>query len=179
MRTRRTPPLYYMVALLLGLAGGLSISEVSMSTRTNLMGVPWLVSILLLILGILILIMAIQVHRYAKGERKEMDSRFAVNTLVMSKALGIACAALLGWYGVQVVISLGHSGAPYYDRVMVECLIASVVCLVNVVIGAVGEWLCQLPPDDGPEHPKKHRRNAGRIPDTAQKTEQTDPDVKC
>ena len=169
MRTRRTPLAYYLVALILGMAGGLTISEISMSSRTDLMGAPWLVSLLLFILGVMILLMAIQVHRYAKGERKEMDSRFAVNTLVMSKSLGIACAALLGWYGSQALVSLGHSSAPYYAAVMQECLAASAVCLIDVVIGAVGEWLCQLPPDEGPENPKKRNSAKRRLPDAAQK----------
>ena len=110
MRARRTPLAHYLVALVLGLLGGSGISELGMSTRTDLMGVPWLVSLLLFLLGAAILIMAFQVHRYAKGDRKEMDLRFAVNVLIMSKALGIACAALLGWYGSQALISMGHAG---------------------------------------------------------------------
>ncbi|WP_297316956.1 DUF3180 domain-containing protein [Bifidobacterium indicum] len=169
MRTRRTPIAYYFVALALGMAGGLVVSEVSMSTRADLMGVHWLVSLLLLALGVLVLIMCVQVHRYAKGERKELDSRFAVNALIMSKSLGIACAALLGWYGAQALMSMGHASAPYYASVMVECLVAAAVCLVDVVIGAVGEWLCQLPPDEGPENPEKRGPKTGRMPDAVQK----------
>ena len=172
MRARRTPLAHYLVALVLGLMGGAGISELGMSTRTDLMGVPWLVSVLLFLLGAAILIMAFQVHRYAKGDRKEMDLRFAVNVLIMSKALGIACAALLGWYGSQALISMGHAGAPYYTQVMQECLVASLVCLIDVVAGAVGEWLCQLPPNDGPEKTdgrKSTRRPMADAADAAEK----------
>ena len=175
MRARRTPLVHYLVALVLGLMGGAGISELGMSTRTDLMGVPWLVSVLLFLLGAAILIMAFQVHRYAKGDRKEMDLRFAVNVLIMSKALGVACAALLGWYGSQALISMGHAGAPYYTRVMQECLVASLVCLLDVMAGAVGEWLCQLPPDDGPENPDRRKKSSRRpmadAADTADRAE--------
>lgn len=51
MRARRTPLVHYLVALILGLMGGAGISELGMSTRTDLMGVPWLVSVLLFLLG--------------------------------------------------------------------------------------------------------------------------------
>ncbi|MBH9983521.1 DUF3180 domain-containing protein [Bifidobacterium asteroides] len=174
MRARRTPLVHYLVALVLGLMGGAGISELGMSTRTDLMGVPWLVSVLLFLLGVAILIMAFQVHRYAKGDRKQMDLRFAVNVLIMSKAMGIACAALLGWYGSQALISMGHAAAPYYTRVMQECLVASLVCLLDVVAGAVGEWLCQLPPDDGPENPDRRKSSRRPMADAADTTERAE-----
>ena len=37
MRARRTPLVHYLVALVLGLMGGVGISELGMSTRTDLL----------------------------------------------------------------------------------------------------------------------------------------------
>ena len=37
---------------------------------------------------------------------------------------------------------------------MAQCAVAAVICLADMVIGIVGEWLCQLPPMEGPESPK-------------------------
>ncbi|BDR52613.1 membrane protein [Bombiscardovia nodaiensis] len=183
MNMRRTPAIYYLLAVGLGLIGGVCFTQANERWRLNMLGAPWLVSALLLILGLIILAMTYQVHRYAKGERKEMDSQFAVNALLLAKALGIACSALLGWYGGQALMSLTHKEAPYYERVIVECAIAAVVCLVDIAIGVVGEWLCQLPPKDGPESPQQRqqaqqRRLAGAAEKQMPKLSEKDPRKK-
>lgn len=171
MKARRTPVIYYFVALALGLLAGLGLSKYSQSTRTDLMGTPWIVPALLFFLGAAILIMAIQVHRYAKGERRRLDSRFAVNVLLLSKSLSLACSALLGWYGAQALMCLGRMEAPYYANVVLRCSVTALICLVDVIIGIIGEWLCQLPPDDGPESPESKRNRRRRMVGAAGKTE--------
>ena len=37
---------------------------------------------------------------------------------------------------------------------MAQCAVAAVIFLADMVIGIVGEWLCRLPPMEGPENPK-------------------------
>ncbi|RBP99816.1 DUF3180 domain-containing protein [Bifidobacterium xylocopae] len=170
MKMRRTPPTYYLLAVGLGLVGGVLLVRAGERWRLDLLGAPWLVPALLLITGLIVLSMAVQVHRYAKGERKEMDPRFAVNALLLSKALGLACAGLLGWYAGQGLMCLPHREAPYYGRVIVECLVAALVCLVDIIIAVAGEWLCQLPPDDGPDSPESKRRaEQGRLAGAAER----------
>ncbi|AKV55556.1 hypothetical protein BACT_1139 [Bifidobacterium actinocoloniiforme DSM 22766] len=170
MKMGRTPAVYYLLALGLGLLGGACLVQIDEHRRIDMLGAPWVVPALLLIAGVIILLMAYQVHKYAKGERKQMDPQFAVNALLLSKALGVACAALLGWYGGQGLSCLPHREAPYYERVIVECAIAALVCLIDIIIGIVGEWLCQLPPNDGPESPEgKRRAERQRLAGTAQK----------
>ena len=44
--------------------------------------------------------------------------------------------------------------AEFYSQAVIECAVAAVACLIDMIIGIVGEWLCQLPPIDGPENPK-------------------------
>ncbi|BDR55033.1 membrane protein [Bombiscardovia apis] len=170
MNMKRTPATYYLLAVGLGLIGGVCLAQASERWQLNMLGAPWLVSALLLIAGIIIVLMARQVHKYAKGERKEMDPQFAVNALLLSKALGIACSALLGWYGGQALMSLSHWEAPFYKHIIIECAIAVVVCFIDIILGAVGEWFCQLPPNDGPESPKKRQQSERRrLATTAEK----------
>ena len=79
---------------------------------------------------------------------------------------GLLAATLAGWYGGQIVMSLSHIEADFYAHAVTECAIAAVVCIADMIIGIIGEWLCQLPPNEGPENPKI--REAKRRSDIAQ-----------
>lgn len=168
MRARRTPWWYYVVAIALGLLAGASVVRLTQSSQISVLGAPWFVSVMLLLVGVVVLYMAWQVHLYVKGTRREMDSARAVNTLVMAKALGLAGAGLLGWYGGQILMSLAHADAPFYAEIIKECLFSVGAALVDMIIGIISEWLCQLPPNQGPEHPKmkeaqRRKRAAGAV----------------
>lgn len=177
MNARRTPWWYYLIAIVLGLFGGAALALLDERSGSTLIGAPWFVSALLALLGIVVLILALQVHKYATTDPRKRPNTFvnptlAVYTLVLAKALGVAGAALAGWYGGQVLMSLAHIEADYYAQAVLECVIAVVVCLANMVIGIIGEWLCQLPPDEGAEHPKmkaaaKRRQMANAAAKTA------------
>ena len=110
-------------------------------------------------------------RKYANTDPKKRPHSFinptiAVYTLVLAKALGLAGATLAGWYGGQIVVSLSHIEADFYAHAVTECAIAAVVCIADMIIGIIGEWLCQLPPNEGPENPKI--REAKRRSDIAQ-----------
>ena len=154
MKARRTPWWYYLIALLLGALAGAGIAYVDSSSEIAMLGAPWPVTVLLLVLGIIVLVMALNVRAYVKGKRPYMDPQRSVTTLVLSKALAVAGAALSGWYLGQLIVCLPHRGIEYYDGVIVECAVTAVVCLVDMVIGIACEGMCQLPPGEGPEHPK-------------------------
>ena len=122
-------------------------------------------------LGVIVLILALQVHKYANTDPKKRPHSFinptiAVYTLVLAKALGLAGATLAGWYGGQIVMSLSHIEADFYAHAVTECAIAAVVCIADMIIGIIGEWLCQLPPNEGPENLKI--KEAKRRSDIAQ-----------
>ncbi len=159
MKTQRTPWWYYVTAMILGLAAGSGVSYYGEEfSGMSLLGTPWIVSALLAVLGAVVLILALQVHKYATTDPAKRTTMFdpmkAVYTLVLCKALGVAGAALAGWYGGQILIVIAHVEASYYAKVLVECSIATLICLIDMVIGIVGEWLCQLPPNEGPESAK-------------------------
>lgn len=163
MKARRTPWWQYVVALVAGALVGAALAWLDSSSEIAMLGAPWPVTVLLLLLGVTVLVMALNVHAYVKGKRPYLDPQRSVMTLVLSKALGIAGAALAGWYVGQLLVCLPHRGIEYYDGVIVECAAAAVVCLADMVIGIVCEGLCQLPPGDGPESPKAkaQERQAG------------------
>ncbi|PWG63610.1 DUF3180 domain-containing protein [Bifidobacterium callitrichidarum] len=159
MKARRTPWWQFALAAALGLLAGIGLASYGESSGLSLIGAPWVVAGLLAVLGLLVLIMALQVHKYANTDPKKRPHSFvnptvAVYTLVLAKALGLAGAALSGWYVGQILMSIGHFEAPFYHDAVIECAVSAVICIADMIIGIIGEWLCQLPPNDGPESAK-------------------------
>ena len=119
----------------------------------------WIVPVVLAVLGGVVLYMALQIHKYTtkdpvkRAQLKPLDPQKAFGTLVACKALGLAGAALAGWYGGQIIMSLPHGEAEFYSQAIIECVVACVVCVADMIVGIVGEWLCRIPPIDGPESP--------------------------
>ena len=133
--------------------------QVSESSGLSLLGAPWFVSVVLLLLGIVVLVMALQVHQYAttdpqkRARLKPLDPTKAVYTLMLSSAgADRRCAGPL-------VCRADSAGTRSYRGGLLcdgrdAMRVAAVICLADMVIGIVGEWLCQLPPMEGPENPK-------------------------
>ncbi len=42
--------------------------------------------------------------------------------------MGLAGAALTGWYGGQILASLPHMEAELYSQAVIECAVAAVAC---------------------------------------------------
>ena len=104
MKTRRTPWWQYVIGAVLGLLAGIGLASYGESSGLSLIGAPWIVPGLLAVLGVIVLILALQVHKYANTDPKKRPHSFinptiAVYTLVLAKALGLAGATLAGWYG--------------------------------------------------------------------------------
>ena len=158
MRARRTPWWYFLLAFLVGLIFSMLLVKFDETFGQDLIGAPWIVPVILALLGMTIFVMAWQIHRYVTtdpAKRKGfIDPTRAAYTLVLAKALGIAGATLAGWYGGQILLSLAHSEAPFYEQAIIECAVTAGVCLADMVVGISSEWLCQLPPSEGPENPK-------------------------
>ena len=135
MKVRRTPWWYYLVALIIGLAGGVGLAMLDERMATSLLGAPWFVDVVLMAMGIAVLALALQVHAYANTDPAKRPHAFinpqrAMITLVLAKALGLAGAALAGWYGGQALMCLTHLEASYYRDAAVECAIALVICIM-------------------------------------------------
>lgn len=168
MKAQRIRWWEYAIAIVIGLVLGVAVSVFENRGHLALTGAPWPVSAVMVVIGLIIVYMAWQVHRYATAEprrrarMKRIDPQRAVDTLVFAKALALAGALLLGWYGGQIAMAVGHIEASYYRTVVVECAIAAGASLLDMVLGIISEGLCQLPPTEGPEHPRiKERRQQG------------------
>ena len=177
MKAHRTPWWQPAFGLALGLAAGAGVAVLGERYGFTLIGAPWFVAALLVAIGVLVLVLAINVHKYAttdprKRPRTFVNPTLAFHTLVLAKALALAGAALAGWYFGQIIPSVGHIEADFYAQAVTECAVTGVICLADMVIGLVGEWLCQLPPNDGPENPKMKQaaRERGITPAAAKTT---------
>ncbi|KAA8817715.1 DUF3180 domain-containing protein [Bifidobacterium callitrichos] len=167
MSAKRTPWWQPALALALGTVAGAVVAELGERFNLTLIGAPWFVAALLIAIGIIVLILALNVHKYATTDPRKRPSTFinprlAFDTLVLSKALALAGAMLAGWYGGQIIPTIGHIEADFYSQAVIECAVTAVVCLIDMIIGLVGEWLCQLPPTEGPENPKMKRAERER-----------------
>ena len=91
MKTRRTPWWQYVIGAVLGLLAGIGLASYGESSGLSLIGAPWIVTGLLAVLGVIVLILALQVHKYANTDPKKRPHSFinptiAVYTLVLAKA---------------------------------------------------------------------------------------------
>lgn len=150
----------YVLCAAIGLVAGVGMAWMSERHGSNMIAAPWIVSVLMVVLGLVVLYLAIQVHKYTTTDPKKratlrtfIDPDKAVNTLVLAKALVVAGALLVGWYAGQACMLWKHWEIGYYRDLMIECGVAAVAALFDMIIGMISEWLCQLPPNEGPEHP--------------------------
>jgi uncharacterized membrane protein len=156
MTARRTPWTTLLIAFVIGLLAGGLLALTTKNTGVNLLGTTIVVPILLVILALIVLVLAWQVRRYAKGKNKKYDIRHATTTLVMAKALEIVGAILTGWYLGQILVVAVHPASDWAKDVLVQCGVAAGAAALDLVAGIIGEWWCTLPPDEGADNP--HRK---------------------
>ena len=75
MKTRRTPWWQYVIGAVLGLLAGIGLASYGESSGLSLIGAPWIVPGLLAVLGVIVLILALQVHKYANTDPKKRPVR--------------------------------------------------------------------------------------------------------
>ena len=64
MKARRTPWWCYVLAAALGLLAGMGLAKYGEISGLPLVGAPWIVPVVLAILGFVVLYMALQIHKY-------------------------------------------------------------------------------------------------------------------
>ncbi|PAU68349.1 hypothetical protein B1526_0534 [Bifidobacterium criceti] len=160
MRAHRIRWWVYVLAIIIGVCGGTVTASIEERHHVSLLGLPWFVSAVLIVFGVGVLVAAWQVRRYTTTEpRKRVELKTvtperAVDTLILAKALALAGAVLLGWYAGELLMVVGRVQAPYYRTIVIECAVACVASLIDMVCGIIAEGFCQLPPSEGPENPK-------------------------
>ena len=71
MKTRRTAWWQYVIGAVLGLLAGIGLASYGESSGLSLIGAPRIVTGLLAVLGVIVLILALQVHKYANTDPKK------------------------------------------------------------------------------------------------------------
>lgn len=72
MKTRRTPWWQYVIGAVLGLLAGIGLASYGESSGLSLIGAPRIVTGLLAVLGVIVLILALQVHKYANTDPRSV-----------------------------------------------------------------------------------------------------------
>lgn len=179
MKIRRTA--WYVMALagVAGLIVGALFALFTQNLPVTLLGANWLVPALLILVGIVVGVFGWQVHRYVKGDLPSLDPQRAFMTLAFGKALEIVGPALMGWYVGQLLVITVHPDSPWAQHTMVECGVAALASLVDLIVGIVVEHWCELPPIDGPENPTVKANQKRPVADTMQKKEEQVKKKSC
>lgn len=119
---------------------------------THLPPVPWVVGPVLLVLAAVVLRMGWVVRAYQHGRRPSLDALRAARTVALAKAAALTGSLMAGWYGGQLVLTLGRLQFESQQERALGCAAAVLCALVLAAAGVVAERFCQLPPpDDGAE----------------------------
>ena len=68
MRARRTPWWSFVLAAALGVLAGMGLAKYGEISGLPLVGAPWIVPVVLAVLGGVVLYMALQIHKYTTKE---------------------------------------------------------------------------------------------------------------
>lgn len=113
---------------------------------THLGAVPWVVGPVLVVLAVVVLWMALAVRAYQRGRRPSLDPLRAARTAALAKASALTGALLVGWYGGQLLLTLGRL---QFESQQSRALVAGAATLCAIVLsvaGVIAERFCQLPP---------------------------------
>lgn len=113
--------------------------------------VPWLVSVVMLVIAGVVLTMGWQVRQFLAGKRPQLNPIRAARTAVLAKASCYTGALLAGWYLSQVLAVVGNlSIASQRDRAQAAA-VAAVTAVLMAAVGLLVERFCRVPPPDEPE----------------------------
>lgn len=157
MKARRTPWYYMLACAIAGIVCGAVVAYSTLSMEITVLGAPYIVPVVLFILGIVALWLAWTVRAYTRGKIKYISPQRSYVTLIIAKSLEIATSFLAGWYGGQAIILIPHIESSFFRDIFLRCLIAMGVCIFDVICGIIAEYLCQIPPSDSTKDKKKQK----------------------
>lgn len=114
--------------------------------------VPALADAVVLVIAAGTLVAGLRVRSYLRGRRPGLDPVVAARTAVLAQAAALTGALLVGWYGSQVLVTLGDLEIAAFAA-RARAAGAAVLCaLVLGVVGVVVERWCRIdaPHDDEP-----------------------------
>ena len=136
MRARRTPWWSFVLAAALGVLAGMGLAKYGEISGLPLVGAPWIVPVVLAVLGGVVLYMALQIHKYTtkdpvkRAQLKPLDPQKASVRWWPAKRSDLR-ARRGRLYGGQIIMSLPHGEAEFYSQAIIECVVACVVCVAT------------------------------------------------
>ncbi|WP_448073506.1 DUF3180 domain-containing protein [Georgenia yuyongxinii] len=99
-------------------------------------------------LAAVLLVLGRNVRRMVKRLPTSMTPIGAARVVMLAKASALVGAALVGYFGAQLVVTLDDLAAPLPRDQAWAAGFALVACLVLVGVALLVEWWCRVPPQD-------------------------------
>lgn len=142
------PSAAVVTAVLAGMACWLGLQLVR-SAGAGYPPMSWLGLVPLVAVTALVLVMAWQIRRYARGRGTARPSpQRGRGTLVGAQAAALGGAALVGWYAANALVHLPNADVPSIRAQLVWALLHVVAAAALSVAGFVGQAWCRIPPGD-------------------------------
>ncbi len=114
---------------------------------------PWISSVLLVVMAVLVVGAGLPVRRFLRGEAtKPLSPIRAARTLVLAQAAALTGAGVLGWYAAQLAHALAELSLPGYRDLVWHLLALCASAVVLATAGMATQRMCRVdPPDRGDE----------------------------
>jgi hypothetical protein len=145
---RRTPAWRVAAVAAAALAVAYAVLSVVESRGGTLLPVPVVAWLVELVIAGVVGVLGWQVRQYARGKRPQTDVLVAARTVVLATASAYTGAVLVGWYGAQVLLTIGDLEYALRREVATTAGVAALAAVVLAVVGVVAERWCEVPPPD-------------------------------
>lgn len=151
MKAGRTPWWHYVACGVIALLVGLIINTISVQHGGSMLSAPWYLSASIIAVGLVVTWSAWQVRRFALGKITKMAPQRSVNTLIMAQAVALAASLLAGWYAGAFLVAVQHADVQYFVDIAWQTGIATLVCIIDIILGIISESWCMMPPSEQEE----------------------------
>lgn len=148
----RTPWRRLLLVAVVSAAVSAGVLRIAESRGATVLPVPFLSSLVVLLIGAVVVSLGWAVRQYTRGKRPALDPLLAARTVVLATASAYTGALLSGWYAGHVLLVLGDLSIDARRSVAISAVVALLCTIALVVVGLVVERWCEVPPpeDDGP-----------------------------
>lgn len=150
--TRTRPSLLILLAILGAGAGWLLETALVAGGRATFVP-PVTLAAALALIGVIVVVIALPVHRVVRGTAKtRIDPFYATRAVVLAKASSLT-GALLGGVAVAILVFLLTRSVIPPVGSLAQAIATVVAGILLVAGGLIAEKMCTLPPsDDDPTH---------------------------
>lgn len=133
---------------LVGCVLGYALERIGTQVNGTAPRVEWTAVIALVLIAGVLTVVAYSTHRTVQRDRRRIDSRRAVNLLMLAKASALMGALFAGGYLGFALPFVGDLGYPLPRERFVHALVAAVTSVVIVVSALFLERACRVPKGD-------------------------------